>query len=343
MNADNANHVIRYLGIDLGGTSVKFGRATEGGVVEYQSKSATRSAKGRDALLAQLADIGESMLTETTRLNYKVQYLGIVTPGAVDAEYGRIIGGSPNLPDWVGAEISATVEKKLGIPVLVENDARGMALAEFRFGAGRDISSALCITVGTGIGGAIIIDNQLWRGFSQTAGEIGHSIIDVDNSLTEGGLRGTLENLTSATAIERRMKRMLQENGLTETFKGILKGAPIDDLLARQIFDAYHLDDELAVRCLRETGDILGRSLAGFVNLLNPEMVIIGGGVTDAVPELVTWVADTIQERALISASSDLQVTRATLGNSAGLLGAALLGKERFWRDLLRRKSSAMM
>ncbi len=345
-NTESSKQEVRYLGIDLGGTSVKFGRVTELGVIESQSKSATVSERGRDALMGQLGDIGETLLSEARKFGYEPPYLGIVTPGAIDAERGRVIGGSPNIPGWVGAEIATTLEKRLGIAVLVENDARGMALAEFRFGAGRDVASVLCVTIGTGIGGAIIINNQLWRGHSQSAGEIGHTIIDVDDSLTSQAsqgepLAGTLENLTSARAIERRMQRILAEHGSSEIIDRILSEAgrvAVEKLSARHIFDAYHLGDKFAVDCLKETGEILGRGLAGIVNLLNPEMVIIGGGVADAVPDIVAQVADKIKTTALVSATSDLKVMHAELGNSAGLIGAALLGQEPFWQELLERK-----
>jgi glucokinase len=346
-NPESASPNIRYLGIDLGGTSVKFGRVTETGVIEYQSQSPTASAEGRDALLSQLGDIGGALVKEAHQHGLVAPYLGIVAPGTVDAQGGRIIAGSPNIPNWVGAEISRTLEPRLGIPVLVENDARGMALAEFRLGAGRNVSSTLSLTIGTGIGGAIIINNQLWRGHGQSAGEIGHTLIDVDDSLMDANDQdstsaippaGTLENLTSARAIERRIKRKISEHGISEAFGKLLNGAKPGTLVARQVFKAYHLGDKLAVECLKETGDILGCALAGFVNLLNPEMVIIGGGVTDAIPEIVDWVAEKIKATALSSATADLSVRRAELGNSAGLLGAALLGREPFWQEILRHK-----
>ncbi len=336
----NQNTNVRYLGIDLGGTSVKYGRVTESGDIECQSSSPTVSGQGRDALLGQLAAIGERMLAEARTLGHEIHYLGIVTPGAVDAERGRIIGGSPNIPDWMGSEISATLESQLKIPVLVENDARGMALAEFNFGAGRDVDSILCVTIGTGIGGAIIINNQLWRGHSQSAGEIGHIIVDIDDSISNSELSGTLENLSSARAIERRMRRKLSAQKSSEVISKILRIADAEQLTAREIFEAYKLGDKLAIETLKETGDILGRSLAGIVNLINPEMVIIGGGVTDAVPEIVNWVANKVKDVALVSAVSDLQIAPAKLGNSAGLIGAALLGQEPYWQTLLEKKLS---
>ncbi len=320
-------------------------------MVEYESKAPTASSKGRDALLEQLSNIGELLIKETHQRGFTAPYIGIVAPGAVDAKHGKIIAGSPNIPGWVGAEISRTLEPRLKIPVLVENDARGMALAEFRLGAGRGVSSTLSITVGTGIGGAIIINNQLWRGRGQSAGEIGHTIIDVDDSLITAttlesthkqALNGTLENLTSARAIERRVRSKLEKIGVSKVFAEIIDGAALESSLAslsaRQIFEAYHRGDSLAIESLKETGAILGKALAGFVNLLNPEMVIIGGGVTDAIPEIVDWVAANIRKTALSSATADLSVRQAELGNSAGLLGAALLGKEPLWKEILTSK-----
>lgn len=327
---------IQYPGLDLGGTSIKFGIVDSAGKVISQSSEPTRSSEGREKLLGQLGDIASKLLQEIRTSGAVAEYVGVVTPGAVDAEVGEVIGGSPNIPDWVGATIGGALSERLSIPILVENDARAMALAELRLGAAQGAKSAICLTLGTGIGGGLIIDGRLWRGASETAGEIGHTIVDLSAELTDGEISGTLENLASARALERRARRLLA-SGLTPYFAEVLKGKSLDKLVAAEIFRAYRQGDPTALRCLQETFQILGKSLAGFVNLLNPEVVIMGGGIVEAVPDLVSQVGEIIHQTALSSAVGKLKVLPASLGNRAGFIGAAILGGESPWREILNR------
>ncbi|MFQ5608540.1 MAG: ROK family protein, partial [Candidatus Zixiibacteriota bacterium] len=236
-------------------------------------------------------------------------------------------------------EIGGTLSGRLSMPVAVENDARAMALAELRVGAAQGAHSAICMTVGTGIGGGIILDGKLWRGHSQSAGEIGHAVIDIDGELGDDGLPGSLESLAAAPAIQRRVRRELEKT-MTQVFEEKLAGASLDTLTARQVFEALDLADPVATRALQDTAFILGSGLTGLVNAINPERVIIGGGVSDAAPSLAPLVEAQIRRSALSSAVSDLRVLKAELGNQAGFIGAAFLSTEEPWRSQLQRDSN---
>ncbi len=331
----NSNPKIR-IGIDLGGTNIKYGCLDAAGNTVVYASEATLAHSGADNLLRQLGDIAEKLIRENEN-SHTIESLGVVTPGAVDITSGVIIGGSPNIPGWVGARIGQTLKERLNLPVLVENDARAMALAELRLGAGKGVSSAICLTIGTGIGGAVIMNGQLWRGSSQSAGEIGHMVVDIDGQLGDDGLPGSLESLAAAPAIVRRVRRALNEN-MTPVFRELLAGSTIDLLTARQVFEAYHREDVLAREAMNKTAQILGLGLVGIVNTFNPERVIIGGGVADAVGAIVPLIDDKIRSLALSSAVESLSVAPAQLGNKAGFIGAALLASEDAWKPLLTAK-----
>lgn len=329
----NSKPTIR-IGIDLGGTNIKYGCLNAAGDIIAHASEATLADSGSEALLDQLANIAEKLIRDNEDSS-TIELVGVVTPGAVDISSGAVIGGSPNIPGWVGAQIGKTLRNRLNLPVLVENDARAMALAELRLGAGKGVSSAICLTIGTGIGGAVILNGQLWRGSSQSAGEIGHMVVDIDGQLGDDGLPGSLESLAAAPAIVRRLKRALNEE-VTPVFQELLAGLSIDSLTARHVFEAYDRGDVLARESIEETARILGLGLVGVVNTFNPERVIIGGGVVDAVGAIVPLIADKICALALSSAVENLSVVRAELGNQAGFIGAALLASEDDWKPALK-------
>ena len=324
------------IGIDLGGTNIKYGCLNAAGDIVSNDSEATLSHSGAETLLKQLGDIAERLIHDNQK-SYIIESVGVVAPGAMDISTGTVIGGSPNIPGWVGATIGKTLSERLNLPVLVENDARAMALAELRLGAGKGVSSAICLTIGTGIGGAVILNGKLWRGRSQSAGEIGHMVVDFDGELGDDGLPGSLETLAAAPAIVRRVRLALNGN-MTGVFRELLAGSSIDSLSARQVFDAYEKGDALAREVVEKTAQVLGLGLVGVVNTFNPERVIIGGGVADAVCAIVPMIEDTIRRLALSSAVDKLSVVRAELGNQAGFIGATLLASEDDWKPLLKAR-----
>lgn len=314
-----------YAGIDIGGTNIKFGLFDSTGKILYREQRPTLAEKGPTPLMHLVGNIGERLLYDAAEEDYTVKWLGVGTPGAVDYRTGKVIGPCPNIEGWQGMEIGKILKERLNMPVWVDNDVNAVALAETRFGAAVGAKSVVCVTVGTGVGGAVIIDGKLWRGATWSAGELGHMSINFDAPIAHAGIPGTIEAYCSSQAILDRTKAKLQMR-LSPIFEELLEG-DLEKLAIKKLFVAAKKGDEIARGVVNETGTYLGIGLAGIVNLLNPEVVVIGGGVTEGGAGFVEAVFAELRKRAFNSAVEKLRVVRAALGNDAGFIGAGLLGE----------------
>lgn len=316
-----------FAGIDIGGTNIKYGIVDQAGKVLFKEQRPTLVEKGADPLMHLVTNIAETLMLHAAEEDLTINWLGVGTPGAVDGKTGKVIGPSPNIAGWEGMEIGATLKGRLNMPVYVDNDVNLVALAEARFGAGVGYRSVMCVAVGTGVGGGLIIDGQLWRGANHAAGEIGHMVIDQNGPACRCGSRGCLETFCSSSAILARTKRKL-ERGLTPHFEEILEGS-IDNLTIRKLFQAAKKGDDVALEVVQETSAFLATGIASACNLLNPEIVVIGGGVADGGGGFVEAVASEVRKRGMKPAVEQLRVAKATLGNDAGFIGAAIIGDHR--------------
>ena len=314
-----------YAGIDIGGTNIKFGLVDHKGKVLYREQRPTMADKGADPLMHLVANLSESLLYHAAEEELEVKWLGVGTPGAVDWKSGKVIGISPNISGWQGIEIGAILRDRLNMPVLVDNDVNAMALAESRFGAAFGYKSVVCVAVGTGVGGGILFDGRLWRGASHAAGEIGHMSINAGGPKCRCGSTGCIEAYCNSSAIIGRLTAKLS-NGLTPAFEDVLEGS-IDNLSIKKLFAAARKNDEIALSVIRETAEYLAVGIANVVNLLNPETVVVGGGVADGGAGFVEAVAGEVRKRALSPGAENVRITKATLGNDAGFIGAGLLGE----------------
>lgn len=316
-----------YAGIDIGGTNIKYGLLDAGGKVLYREQRPTMAEKGPMPLMHLVTNIAERLLYYAAEENYGVEYLGVGSPGAVDHKAGKVIGPCPNIEGWMGMEIGQVLSERLNLPVLVDNDVNAMALAEARFGAAIGARSVVCLTVGTGIGGAVIIDGNVWHGANSTAGELGHMTIDYDGPKCACGSYGCLEVFCASQGIIDRTRARLRKQ-MTPIFTEILEGE-IENLTIKKLFAAVKKGDETAIAIVEETGRYLGAGLAGIVNFLNPDVVVIGGGITDGGGNFLESTLAEIKRRAFSSAVEKLTVSKAALGNDAGFIGAGLLGTTR--------------
>lgn len=315
-----------YAGIDIGGTSVKFGLTDQSGKVLFRDQRPTQSEKGAKPLMHMVTNIAERLLLFAAEEDHEVRWLGVGTPGAVDFRTGKVVGPSPNIPGWQGMEIGEILRDRLNLPVWVDNDVHAMALAEMRFGAAHGAKSVICVTVGTGIGGAVIIDGKVWHGATCSAGELGHMGINIDAEKVHSGVPGSIEAYCASKAITDRVRQRMKD-GLTPAFEDVLNG-DLDNLTIRKLFAALKKGDEVAREVLDETAQYLGYGLAGVVNLLNPEVVVLGGGIVDGGGGFMEDVATVIRTIAFDSAVEHLRIVKAKLGNDAGFIGAGLLGEE---------------
>jgi glucokinase len=314
-----------YAGIDIGGSNIKFGLFDSTGKIIYRDQKPALVEKGAIPLLHLITNIAENLLLHASEEDLSVKWLGVGSPGAIDNLTGVVKGKCPNIPDWVGTEIGPHLKNYLNLPVYVDNDANAVALAELRFGAAQRFDSALCITIGTGIGGGIIINKNLWRGSSFSGGEVGHTIVKYDGKQCRCGNQGCLEVYCASQAILDRTREKLK-NGLSEEFNGILDG-DLSNLNIKKLFMAARKSDPIALEIIDETATILGAGLSGIVNFLNPDAIIFGGGIIDGGAGFMEAAGAEIRRRAFSSATENLRILKAELGNDAGFIGAGLLGE----------------
>ena len=316
-----------YAGIDIGATSIKFGLTDHKGSVLYKEQRPTVSDKGPEALLHLVANVGERLLLHAAEEDHDVRWLGIGTPGTVDFKTGKVLGNAPNIEGWAGTEVGTFLRGRLNLPVYVDNDVNGVALAEHRFGAGIGYNSLVCVAVGTGVGGGIIINGQLWRGAHHAAGEIGHIPISANGPVCRCGRTGCVEAYCSSTAMIERTKARLAGQ-MTAAFEEVLEG-DAEGLTIKKLFAAARKKDAIALDVVEESARYLAIGLTAVVNLINPDLVIIGGGIADGGGGFVEAVAAELRTRTIDTAAENLKVVKAALGNSAGFIGAGLLGEEK--------------
>lgn len=314
-----------YAGIDIGGSNIKYGLFDSTGKIIFREQRPALVEKGATPLLHLITNIGENLLLHAAEEELHINWLGVGSPGTIDNTSGVVKGKCPNISDWRGTEIASHLKEHLNLPVFVDNDANAMALAELRFGAAQRFNSVLCITVGTGIGGGIIINKSLWRGSSFSAGEVGHIIVKYDGKECRCGNQGCLEAYCSSQAILERTRDKMK-NGLSPIFEEVL-GGDIQNLNIKKLFMAAKKGDETALAVIEETATILGAGLSGVVNLLNPDALIFGGGIIDGGAGFIEAAGAEIRRRAFSSATESLRILKAELGNDAGFIGAGLLGE----------------
>jgi glucokinase len=301
------------IGVDLGGTSIKFALAAEDGKVIKEDKKPTNTEAAKETILDSLREAIIQMKEYAHRRGYRPVTVGLGTPGSVEIDSGFLMGSTPNFLHWRNVEIKKELEKDVGLPVFVDNDANLMALGETRFGAGIGHHHVICLTIGTGVGGGIIIDDNLYRGFHCAGAELGHISLELEGLPCNCGGRGCLEAYASATAILRNFKDQYEK-------KKIAFNAQEMDV--RHIFKLYRQNDAIARQVIEEACYYLGRGLATLINIFNPSMFIIGGGVAEAGEIYLSKVRDTAYRYAMEKPREGVQIVGAKLGNRAGYLGA---------------------
>lgn len=303
------------IGIDLGGTKIAAAVVAEDGTLMERELVATEAELGLDHVLGRLAAVVETLRTRTSRT---VRAVGIGAPAPVSPSLG-LVWEAPNLPGWERVPLRDILQASTGLPVALENDARAAGLAEARVGAGRGAQHMVFVTVGTGIGGAVVVDGRLVRGAAETAGEIGHMVMNPAGPRCGCGNLGCLEQYAAGPAIERRAVELLRTG--TPSLLGEL--AP-EQLTGERIAEAALQGDALGQQVYREAGHWLGAGIASLVNALNPELVVIGGGVAQTGDLIFDPVREGVRQHSLRRAHEVLTILPAQLGTDAGILGAAM-------------------
>lgn len=308
------------IGIDVGGTNVKIALVNEKGGIVYSNSIPTRAEMGYEYTVNSMKEAIKELLKETNTSAKDVEGMGFGFPGQIDCKKG-VVRLAPNIPGWVDVPIAEIMEKEFGIPTRVDNDVRCAALGELNFGAGKGCENLVCITVGTGIGSGLIINGKLVRGASNAAGEIGHIKLDMTGGPLCGcGDRGCLEAFASGPSIVAMAEEYIK-GGKSTKYRELAN----PDITPYVVSVAAQQGDPVAKRIFTIIGEYIGVGLASVVNLLNPEKIIIGGGVAAAGDILMTPIKETLVKRAMPISGGAVEVVPAQLGNTAGVIGASLL------------------
>ena len=308
---DNKRSLI--FAADLGGTHLRAATVDQKGKIQWRFKQNTPQATDAnaivDAIVAAVHECGDAD---------QISAVSLVVPGTVKVEEGTVVK-APNLPCLDGFPLGAALTEQLHLPAILENDANAAAVGEMWQGAAVGCNTIICVTLGTGVGGGIILDGKLWRGVDGAAAEIGHMCVDPFGGVAcTCGSRGCLEVFASATAIVR-----MTREASPRYPDSILQGK--EDLTAETIFEAGQEGDELALEIFRRMGVYLGIGLANLINILNPEMIVIGGGVVNGWDLFEKHMHQQVEERAFPLLAARVKIVRAKCGDDAGLLGAARL------------------
>ncbi len=307
------------VGVDLGGTLVRAAVATGEATHAMPVRHPTPHAAPAEVVLDTIAAAVREATAGVTPAG-----VAIGVPGPLDPVAG-VVHAAPNLRGWEELAAQRLLEQRLDCPVAIQNDAHLAGFAEWIAGAGRGTRDMVFVTVSTGVGGGLVLDGELYSGFAGTAGEIGHTIYCPDGPPCGQGHRGCLEGTASGTAIARRAHELLAAGE-----ESSLRTVAPDLLDARAVADAAEAGDPLALRLYAEAGRALGLAIGGFVNLLSPEAVVVGGGLINAGALLFDPLRRALPEIAFEAPLSRCRVVAAELGTDAGLVGAVAWAVRRF-------------
>lgn len=311
----------KRIGIDVGGTNVKIALVDENGKIIYSNSVPTYAQMGYEYTVNNIKQAIKDLMRETETNQADIQGIGFDFPGQVDYKTG-VVKLAPNIPGWVNVPIAKMIEDEFHIPTRIDNDVRCAALGEMKFGAGKGCENFICITVGTGIGSGLVVNGQLVRGAANAAGEIGHIKLQMNNGPICGcGDTGCLEAFASGPSIVAMAQEYLK-GGKSTKFREMAADGEITPYIVAKAAEA---GDPVAKRIFEIMGEYIGMGLVSVINLLNPEKVIIGGGVAEAGELLLDPIRRTIQKRAMVIARESVQIVPAELGNSAGVIGASML------------------
>lgn len=315
-----------WLGVDLGGTDIKAGLVDRTGRARCRVCLTTEAEHGPQRVIDRLAEAIDQAAAKLSISLKDVGGVGIGAPGPMSHSKGMVYRPA-NLPGWDGVPLRELIQERTGRPTVLENDANAAALGEFWVGAGRDVQNMILLTMGTGIGGAVIEGGRLVRGHFENAGEIGHTIVQPDGLLCNCGQHGCLEQYASATATVRRAVHGI-ESGLPSVLaERHWAGRQID---APAIVEAVHAGDALACQVWDETCKYLALACVNLQHLTNPELIVIGGGMSAAGEVLLERVESHRRRMAWKTFDDRPRLALAALGNDAGFVGAGYAARLAF-------------
>lgn len=304
------------IGIDLGGTSVKYALIDNEGVFHFQGKLPSKADISAEAVIGQLVTACKETMASAQQLGVTIEGIGIGTPGIVDETNRIVLGGAENIKGWENLNLADRIEAETHLPVQMGNDANLMGLGETMYGAGQGARNVVFLTVGTGIGGAVVIDGKLFNGFANRGTELGHVPLIANGEPCACGSIGCLEHYASTSALVRRFSKRAAETG--RSFSG-------EEINGELIVRLYKEGDKLATECLDEHCDFLGHGIAGFINIFSPQRIVIGGGLSEAGDFYIQKVSERAHRYVMADCAVNTRIMAASLSNKAGSIGAASL------------------
>ena len=317
------------VGVDMGGTKILSAVIDAEGNILGTAKVPTKADASTSVVIDRIADSIQQAIGKSGVNAASIEAVGIGAPGPLDPETGVVIF-APNL-GWRDVPLKAELEARVGIPTFVDNDVNVGTLGEHAFGAGKGVQNIVGIFVGTGIGGGIILQGELFHGASKTAGEIGHIIVKADGPRCGCGVRGCLEALASRTAMTKQLRKAIKKKGKKSVISKLTDG-DLSAIRSGVLAKAIRANDKLTLKVFKKATKYLGVGIGSIVNFLNPEMIILGGGVVEALDDtFLDNIRAAAKKYALPNTLDGVQIVRAKLGDNSGILGAAALARQRFF------------
>lgn len=313
------------VAVDLGGTKITSAVITREDEMISRIYRLTLAHEGPQNVINRIVDAVKLSVRKAGLEMADIGDISIGAPGPVDINRG-LVSGAPNLPRWHNIPLRDRLADSLGKPVFLLNDASAAALGEHRMGAGRGVDNLIYITVSTGIGGGLIINGRLYNGTDGCAAEIGHMIIKFDGPVCKCGQHGCLESLASGTAIADLAQMRLGKG--EKSMMTVMADNKSRGVTAEVVAAAARKRDALALKVIEETAGYLGIGLANLVNIINPQMIIIGGGVSKMGEMLLRPARKSMKQHAFKLPAQTVRVVRPRLGMDAGLMGAAIYAQE---------------
>lgn len=313
------------VGIDLGGTNIKAGIVNEDQQIVRESSIPTLVERGALPIMEDMAALVERLLAEEGLTKEHVAGIGIGSPGMIDAASGTVVYS--NNFNWENVPLGAYLEEKLGLPVRVSNDANCAALGEVKAGAAKDCRNCVMITLGTGVGGGVVMEGRIFEGGHAGGAELGHTTLIAGGEPCTCGRNGCFEAYASATALIRDTKRAAQANEKSMIWR--LCDGDLEKIDGKTVFDAMQTGDETARRVVKQYLTYLGEGIVNMVNIFRPDKVLLSGGVCNQGKNLTVPLQEYVQKNSFAKEKGYVpEIAIATLGNLAGILGAAALVEE---------------
>lgn len=304
---------MKVLGIDLGGTNVALGIVNEDGKIMLKKSIETRVQDGFESVVKRISKASLELINSAGG----VDRIGIGSPGSIEHSKG-FVRFSPNFPGWIDVPLGPEIEKRVGVKISLENDANAFVMGEKWFGKGKGYTDIIGITLGTGVGGGVISNGRLLRGSTGIGAELGHIVVEPNGYLCGCGNHGCLETIASATGISR----------LAKEWKERYPQNTLKDFSAKSVMDAARDQDPLGLKVLERVSTALGIAIGNLIHIFNPQIIVIGGGVSLAGNVLLSAVKKRTRENVMRSFWGTYEIVLSDLVDDAGIYGAASMGFE---------------